>query len=113
MDTLLIIIGIILLILGIAGSFVPVLPGPPLSYLSLLMLQFTSYHPFSARFLVIFNGIIVGPFLGALVGEILAGKQSGEAFKAAFGSFLGFLAGSFMKLALSLIFVYYFIRALV
>ncbi|MFH1297750.1 MAG: DUF456 domain-containing protein [Bacteroidota bacterium] len=158
MDPLLITIGIVLLILGIAGSFIPVLPGPPLSYLSLLLLQFSSYHPFTVRFLVIWAivtaaivildyvvpaygtkvfggtrkgqwgavfgvfigifflppiGIIVGPFLGALVGEMLAGKQSGEAFKAALGSFLGFLAGTFMKLALSLIFVYYFISALV
>ena len=157
MDIILIIIGVIFLILGIIGSFIPVLPGPPLSYFSLVLLQFTSFQPFTVRFLVIWAivtaaivildyvvpaygtkvfggtkkgqwgavvgvfvglfflppiGIIIGPFLGALVGEMLAGKQPGEAFKPAFGSFLGFLAGTFMKLALALIFVYYFITAL-
>lgn len=53
MDIFLIIIGIVLLILGIIGSFVPVLPGPPLSYISLILLQLTSRHPFFSSFLVI------------------------------------------------------------
>lgn len=40
LDTLLIILAVILLILGIVGSLLPVLPGPPLSWLGLLLLKF-------------------------------------------------------------------------
>ena len=41
MDTILIILGIICLITGIAGCFLPVLPGPPVAYLGILFLHFT------------------------------------------------------------------------
>ncbi len=47
-------------------------------------------------------GILGGPFLGAYAGEIIGGKKSQDALKAAFGSFVGFVAGTFMKLALAL-----------
>lgn len=41
MDILLLIIGLLLILLGILGSFLPVLPGPPLSWFGLLMLYLT------------------------------------------------------------------------
>lgn len=41
LEPILIIISIILLIAGIAGSVLPVLPGPPLSWLGLLVLKLT------------------------------------------------------------------------
>jgi len=53
-------------------------------------------------------GLIIGPFVGAYVGELLAGKDSRVAFKSGLGSFLGFVAGTMMKLAISIIMGYYF-----
>jgi len=47
-------------------------------------------------------GIIGGPLLGAYIGEMIAQKNKQNALRAAFGSFLGFLAGALMKVALSI-----------
>ena len=42
-------------------------------------------------------GIILMPFIGAFIGEILYGSVSDQALKAAFGSLLGFLGGVLCK----------------
>ena len=41
MDIFLIILGSICLLVGLAGCIVPMLPGPPVSYLALVFLHFT------------------------------------------------------------------------
>lgn len=43
-------------------------------------------------------GILVGPFAGAAIGELVAGRTFGTALKGGFGAFLGFLSGVFLKL---------------
>lgn len=43
-------------------------------------------------------GIFAGPFIGAMLGELIAGKTERESMRAAFGTFIGFLAGSVLKL---------------
>jgi uncharacterized protein len=157
MDTFLLILGIISMLAGIAGSFLPILPGPPLSYLGIIFLHFTSFASFSTNFLIIYGvatlvifiadlimpagaakvfgasksgtwgatlgvvagifllpplGLIIFPFVGALVGELLVGKRMQLALKAAWGSFLGFILGIVIKLVLCLIMAFYFFRAL-
>ncbi|WP_236974893.1 DUF456 domain-containing protein [Membranihabitans maritimus] len=158
MEIILVIVAIVLLLGGIAGSFLPVLPGPPLAWVSLLILHFTAYGNFTSQFLTLsflvmvgivlldffipmigtkkfggsksgqrgalagmilglFGGplgIIIGPFLGALVGELFFDpRDSSRAMKAAFGSFIGFLIGSGLKLGLCLVFAWYFFSELI
>lgn len=43
-------------------------------------------------------GLMVGPFLGAFLGELLARRDAFQAFRGALGAFLGFLAGTLLKL---------------
>lgn len=58
-------------------------------------------------------GLIAGPFLGTFIGELIAGKDTEAALRSGFGSFIGFVAGTVMKLAVSLIMAFYFFRAII
>lgn len=156
MDTFWLITAILLMLLGIAGSFLPVLPGPPLSYVALWVMQLRSEPPFTTKFLIIFFvitvvvtvldyvvpvygtrkfggtkygiwgctiglivgifippwGIILGPFLGALIGEMVGNVNTTHALRAALGSFIGFLVSTLLKLVTCLIMGYYLIKAM-
>ena len=57
-------------------------------------------------------GIIIGPLAGAMIGELLSGKKTDAAFKAAFGSFIGFLFGTVMKFVISGLMLFYSIKNL-
>jgi len=57
--------------------------------------------------------ILAGPFLGAYIGEKIGGKDTNSSLRSAFGSFIGFLAGTFMKLVTSSILTLYFVSALI
>ena len=43
-------------------------------------------------------GVIVGPLVGAILGELIAGKRLDAALKAGWGSFIGILFGTVIKL---------------
>lgn len=58
-------------------------------------------------------GIIVGPFAGAVIGELTGGKRSTAALKAGFGSFLGFIAGVAAKLIVGAFLLFYAIKEII
>lgn len=43
-------------------------------------------------------GVVIGPLAGAVLGELLGGKAVAEAFRAGWGSFVGLLCGTVLKL---------------
>ncbi len=58
-------------------------------------------------------GMIAGAFFGALLAEMfIEGNELKASLKPAFGSFLGFLAGTVMKLAASGVMMFYIIKFL-
>lgn len=54
-------------------------------------------------------GIVVGPLLGAVAGELLMGEQIKQAIHSGFGSFLGFVGGTLAKMIISCIMVAWFV----
>lgn len=163
MNTALLIIAIVCVVIGLVGSLLPVLPGPPVSWIGLLVFAFTAqawqhiwwvvgitgaitlflvfldylmpgwtakHHGGSKRgmrgsnigaivSLILFPilgiaigpaniiGIILGPFVGAYIGELTTGAEGEVALKAAFGSFLGLLGSTIVKFFFALfLFVY-------
>ena len=53
-------------------------------------------------------GFIVGPLVGAFLGEIIGGQGQQQALKAAWGSFLGFMAATGIKVMAALILCWYY-----
>jgi hypothetical protein len=58
-------------------------------------------------------GFLCGSFLGAVVGEMLGGKDSGGAFLAGIGALMGFLLGTVLKLAVCGVFAYWFVATVI
>ncbi len=157
MELFLVLLALILMILGIVGSFLPILPGTLTSWAGLLVLHYTEGVQLSHTFLIVtlliaifiyvldyiipaigtkrFGGsksgmigttlglvvgllspipfgIIIGPFVGALIGEMIHRNDMQKALKAAFGSFLGFIASTFLKFIVAIIFLGFFIAKL-
>jgi hypothetical protein len=56
-------------------------------------------------------GIILGPFLGAVAGELVAGKQASAALRGGFGALLGFVAGVLLKFVACALFTWWFVQA--
>lgn len=57
-------------------------------------------------------GIIIGPFAGAIIGELIAGKTHSDAFRSGFGSFVGFLLGTLIQLIAAGLMAWHFAREL-
>jgi uncharacterized protein YqgC (DUF456 family) len=56
-----------------------------------------------------FPGLIVGPVVGAIAGELIAGKRLVSAGRAGWGTLLGNLAGMLGKLTIALVMVSWFL----
>ena len=147
----------VLLLAGLIGAFLPLLPGPPLAWAGLLTAHFSAYSNLGIWVLTatgivaaivtaidyIFPSIItkksggskaatwgcniglvvsfflgplfilVGPFLGAFIGEMINDSSDKKrALKAAVGAFKGFLLGTGLKAICVICFIWIFVWSL-
>ena len=116
MDLIIIIIGFLLILTGIIGSFLPIMPGPITGWFGLLVLYQTSFLNLDYSFLLVtlfiafsifildyfipaigakkFGGTktgVIGSTLGTVIGIILFGPM-GIIFGAFLGAFIGELS---------------------
>lgn len=83
MDLLLLIVSLFLCLIGIVGSFLPIIPGPFTSWLGILLLNLTSAVEFNLNFVLITFTVAVSvgildyiiPILGV---KKLGGSRSGQ-----------------------------------
>ncbi|MCD7938232.1 MAG: DUF456 domain-containing protein [Tannerellaceae bacterium] len=156
MDIVFYIVAALCLLGGLAGCILPGIPGPPLAYAGLLLLQVTGRQPFTVSSLIFWAilvvvvqlldyltplwgtkygggsragkwgciigtfvgiflfppwGILWGPFAGAVLGELMAGRDTGVAFKAGAGAFAGFVFSTLLKVILCSYFIFLFIHS--
>lgn len=150
------ILGLICMLVGLAGALLPILPGLPVAYLGLLLLHWSEYGQFSTYFLLIWGiaiillmiieylipkwgakryggtksgqtgafigtiagvfifpplGLMLGPFLGAYIGELIDNSEdNNKALRSAWGSLVGFMAGSLLKVVTALVMLFFFLR---
>lgn len=152
--------GGLLQVAGLVGCVLPVLPGPPISFVGLLLLWGAGgwqADTFGVTAVVVLGaltvvvtvvdtiapllgakrygaskaglwgsvigmlvgmvffppfGMLAGAFLGALAGEWLIGQPDREAMRAAWGVFVGTMAGVVLKLAVSIAITFVFVREL-
>lgn len=93
MDVVLVIFAFVLLLSGLLGSIVPILPGPPLSYIGLLLLQWSKYGNFTAAFLWIWALITVAVTIADYFLPAFFTKKFGGSRWAMAGSLVGLLIG--------------------
>lgn len=96
MDVFLLVLGIILMLVGLAGCILPFLPGPPLCYLALLIQQFQSTPPYTTDFLLIWAGITVLITVLDYVIPVYGTKRFGGTRYGMWGCVIGLIGGLWM-----------------
>jgi len=94
-DIILLFFGIIFIIIGLIGCIIPVLPGPPLSFLGMLFLHFSKYCDFNAQILWISGGMTVIVSIIDYIIPIWGTKRFGGSKRAVFGATIGLIIGLF------------------
>ena len=93
MITLITIIAFALLLLGILGSIIPGLPGPPISYAGVLLIHFFTDTQFSNSFLWSWGIVVALVFVLDYSLQAWGVKKFGGGRKATLGTFAGLFAG--------------------
>lgn len=95
MELLVVLIAIVFIILGLLGSFVPAIPGPPLSYIALLLVSLFTSYTFSQNFLLMWAAIVITVMALDYWLQLYGVKKFGGKKKAVNGTLIGLVVGLF------------------
>lgn len=95
MEAVLIILAILLLFAGLLGCVLPAIPGPPLSYVALLLVQW-AWKPFGTTTLIVFAIITIIVTVLDYVIPVWGAKVFGATKQGIYGSIIGMLVGTFL-----------------
>jgi uncharacterized protein YqgC (DUF456 family) len=95
-DYLFLILGIILIILGIIGCLVPVLPGPPFSFLGIIFLNFSRFADFTTAALITLGAIAVAVTILDYIVPVWGTKKFGGSKYGTRGATVGLIIGLFL-----------------
>lgn len=93
MDIFLLLLGFVLVILGIIGSFLPILPGPLTSWFGLLVLHFTTVIPMNWIFLSITLAIAILIWILDYFIPAMGTKRFGGSKYGIYGTTIGLIVG--------------------
>ncbi len=82
-----------LMIVGIIGCVLPVIPGPPLSFVGLLLLHFSSYADFSFEFLLVMGAIAIIVTIMDYIVPVWGTKKFGGSKAGMWGAAIGLVLG--------------------
>lgn len=96
MDILLFFIGFIFIIFGIIGCVLPIIPGPPLSYIGLVIIQLTYFVDFTTNFLILWALVAIAVTVLDYLVPVWGTKKFGGTKYGSWGSVIGLIIGLFI-----------------
>jgi hypothetical protein len=97
MTFLLVSVGAVLLVAGLVGCLSPVIPGPPVSFLSLILLSWANHwSAFSVYFLIVMGAAAVLVSVFDFVLPVTMPKRYGASKAGVWGSVIGMIGGAIL-----------------
>ena len=93
MDILFVVIGFLLMLIGIVGSILPIIPGTPISWFGLIMLYLAPSMQFDWFFVSITGVVAITIYILDYIIPAIGTKKFGGSKAGAWGAFIGLFVG--------------------
>ena len=99
MDYVILVFAVILIIIGLVGCILPIIPGPPLSFVGILLLHFTKFAEgaYTTNFLIILALIAIAVTVLDFIVPIWGTKKFGGTKAGVWGATIGLIIGLFFS----------------
>ena len=93
LEIILISLGLIIAVIGLIGCIVPGLPGPPLNFVSLLLLEIAKGGSYSLNFYIIWGLITIATIVLDYIFPVISAKKFKATNYGIWGSVIGMIIG--------------------